>query len=357
MKSKVYFIATETAEEIESVENKLKILIKQSQLLAKKIPRNEVVAVKLHFGEEKNTGFVKPQYVKVILAAINSIPAKPFLTDSNTLYKGKRSNSKEHLQLAKEHGFSQDLMKVAVRIVDEAESDAIVEVDINEEFIKTAQIIKPIAQADALVGIAHFKGHLMTGFGGALKNIGMGAASRRGKMQQHASVSPIILKEKCSGCADCIVVCPVTAISLKKGKATIRGEKCIGCARCINACGNSSIDIPWEQGAKEISQKMAEYAKAALMNKKSKCVFFNFAIKITKECDCIACGDPAECPDLGIFVSSDPVAIDKACVDLVNKKVGRDLFRELHPKRDWSVQLLHAEKIGIGTLDYELIKV
>ncbi len=248
-------------------------------------------------------------------------------------------------------------MHVPIRIIDEALAGAVVEINLKGEFIKTAKIIAPVAGARAMVGIAHFKGHIMTGFGGALKNIGMGAASRKGKLEQHASVSPVILEEKCLSCGDCIVVCPAGAISLDTGKAVIKGEQCIGCATCINACGNSSIDVPWEQGAIEISQKMAEYAKAALMNKKGKCVFFNFAIKITKDCDCIAADDPPECPDVGIFASFDPVAIDKACVDLVNKLTGRDLFRELHPKRDWSRQLLHAEKIGIGTLDYELIKV
>jgi uncharacterized Fe-S center protein len=357
MKSKVYFIETQTHESLKNIKEKIDGLIETSKILKGTISANDSVAVKLHFGEEGNTGYVQPAYVRLIVDNIRGLKAKPFLVDSNTLYKGRRTNSKEHLQIAAEHGFSRENIGVEVVIADETKAGSIAEIALDGEFIKTAKIMRVFVEADAVVGIAHFKGHIMTGFGGALKNIGMGTASRRGKLEQHASISPIVIAKKCIGCSECIKQCPVDAITLENEKAQILGVSCIGCAGCIAVCPESAIDVAWKQGAASISQKMAEYAKAALMNKKGKGAYINFAIKITKECDCLAKDDPRVVDDIGLFASVDPVAVDKACVDAVNRKAGKELFMELHPERDWRQQLLHAEKIGLGTLDYELIKV
>lgn len=357
MKSKVYFIKTDTNEPSGSIEHKISKLITESKVLSSAVSAKDRVAVKMHFGEEGNTGYIRGEYVKVIIQALKNLKAQPFLVDSNTLYKGKRATSLEHLQLAKEHGFSQASMGVAVVIPDETKDNCVVDVPLNGQFIKTAKIIRPIVEADALLGLAHFKGHIMTGFGGALKNFGMGAASRRGKLEQHSSVSPLVIIDECIGCGICVDNCPVQAIILKEKKAQINNSICIGCATCIAVCPQAAIDVPWEHGASTIAQKMAEYAQAALAKRKGKCAFLNFIIKVTKECDCLAKDDPREVDDVGIAASVDPVALDKACVDLVNQKAGKDLFKELHLSRSWMTQLIHAQKIGLGTLDYELIKV
>ena len=231
------------------------------------------------------------------------------------------------------------------------------EVKINEKFIRSAMVAKLFLEVDAIIAISHFKGHMMTGFGGALKNIGMGCASRQGKLQQHSDVSPRSSSKNCTGCAECLKDCPVEAITMVNKKSVVDSSKCIGCAACIAKCKFEAMDVEWESGAGNIQEKMVEYAKAALLGKEKKRGFINFAIKITKECDCLAKDDPRISPDIGILVSNDPVSIDKASLDLVIRACGKDIFKEAHPLRDGFRQLGHASDIGLGSLDYELIEI
>jgi uncharacterized Fe-S center protein len=197
----------------------------------------------------------------------------------------------------------------------------------------------------------------MAGFAGALKNLGMGCASRDGKLAQHSDVSPFVREKICVGCGECEKACPAKAIVIANKKSCIDSGKCIGCASCIAACVYHAIDVKWEQGGDKIQQKMVEYAKAALTGKKTKCAFLNFALKITKECDCIAKDDPRIAPDIGILASLDPVSIDKASLDLVVKACGKDVFRQVHPDRDGMRQLKYASGLGLGNLEYELIEL
>ena len=194
----------------------------------------------------------------------------------------------------------------------------------------------------------------MTGFGGALKNIGMGCATREGKLFQHSDLAPIVVIKKCTGCKACMAVCPVGAIKMVNDMAVVDSSKCIGCASCIAACKFNAVDLNWEAGGMFIQEKMVEYAKAVLADKKEKTIFFNFMIKITKECDCLAKDDPRVVPDIGILASADPVAIDQASFDLVTAKAGADVLKELHPHRDSRKQLAWAQKIGLGSLEYDL---
>ncbi|MEI6831410.1 MAG: DUF362 domain-containing protein [Candidatus Omnitrophota bacterium] len=356
MKSKVYLVRLENFAQTQVVADKLKHLLEESRVLDF-IQPNFKVAVKMHFGEEGNTGFVKPEYLRVVSDAISSKGAVVSIADTNTLYRGRRTNSIEHLALAREHGFTRGALSAKVIVPDDSKKENTVEVQINQKFIKTAKLVRFFVDSDAILGVSHFKGHIMTGFGGALKNLGMGCAARVGKLQQHSDISPIVYQQKCTGCQECEKVCPVKAIAINNNKSVIDSAKCIGCATCIAVCPVLAIDVPWGLGAETIQEKMIEYTSAVMKNKKDKVGFLNFAIKITKECDCLAKDDPRVAPDIGILASTDPVSIDQASLDLVNLACGKDIFKELHPERDGSKQLKYAQKLGLGNLDYELIEL
>ncbi|MEI6631288.1 MAG: DUF362 domain-containing protein [bacterium] len=356
MKSKVYFIAVSEQDQPRALELKLLRLLSKSNIL-NCIGQKDNVALKMHFGEEGNTGYVHPSYLRIICDAIKKRGALPFLTDTNTLYRGRRLNSKEHLKLAHEHGFTADAVGAEVVIPDETKKENVAELEINQRFIRKAKVLKIFLEADAIVGVAHFKGHIMTGFGGALKNLGMGCAAREGKLAQHSDISPVVILKNCTGCGECVLVCPVKAISLVNKKSNIDNAKCIGCASCIAACNFSAIEVNWAAGGETIQEKMVEYTKTVLKGKEKKSAFINFALKITKECDCLAKDDPRISPDLGILLSADPVSIDKASLDLINKACARDIFKEAHPERDGNKQLCYAQALGLGSLEYELITV
>lgn len=356
MKSKVYFIRVENSEEMQSVKSKLARLLEESCLLDF-VQANSKVAIKMHFGEEGNTGFVKPEYLRVVCDKIFKKKAVAFISDTNTLYRGRRTNSFDHLALAREHGFTREATGAEIIVPDDNDKRNIIDVRINRKFIKIAKLARIFVDAESIVGVSHFKGHLMTGFGGALKNLGMGCAARVGKLQQHSDLSPIVHGERCTGCGECVKTCPVDAIIVENNKSVINGSKCIGCATCIAVCPCSAIDMPWASGGATISEKMIEYVFALMKNKKGKAAFLNFAIKITKECDCLAKDDPLVSPDIGILASTDPVSIDKASFDLINQACGKDIFKELHPERDGTKQLEYAQELGLGNLDYELVEL
>lgn len=360
--SKVYFISVKDGEDKISINSKLQILIDKAKPF-KDIKKDSLVALKLHFGEEENTGYVNPFYIATIVKEIKNRQAKVFLTDTNALYKGSRTNTIDHLHLAYRHGFTPEKVSAPVVIADGIKSDEDQESQVKGDYIKKAYIASAIRKSDDLVIVSHFKGHMVTGFGGAIKNLGMGCASRRGKLIQHGGVAPFVNEQKCVACGACIDVCPVDAVepfskTFKPGqKAKINPKICIGCASCIAVCPVAAVDVQWEKGISTINKKMVEYAKAAIKDKEDNCVYFNFAMKITKECDCLAKDDPKVVGDIGIFASFDPVAIDQACADKVNEAAGKDILKELHPDHDWRKQLEHAEKIKLGSCVYELVKI
>lgn len=350
MKSKVFFVRVSDGEPKESIKEKLRLLIEKSGIF-RVIKKGDAVALKMHFGEEGNAGFVNPGFVRAAVDKIKAAGADVVLIDTNTLYRGRRMKSDEHKQLAYEHGFTPEIAGAEVRIANDRADN----IRPDGKFVKIAKVSTTFSEFDSIVGIAHFKGHIMTEFGGALKNLGMGCATREGKLAQHSDISPRIIIETCTGCAACVEACPVKAIKLISKKAKIDAKICIGCASCIAACKFNSIDVDWEAGGDKIQQKMVEYTKAVMKGKKNKCAFINFATKITAECDCLAKDDPKISPDVGLFASVDPVALDKASFDMVLKKAGKDVLKEAHPKRDGLKQLKHAQELGIGNIDYDLI--
>jgi len=354
--SKVYFIRVSEADSDEAVREKLARLVEASRVLDC-AAKGDSTAVKIHFGEEGNTGHVKAMYAGIVCRKLIEKGAKPFLADTNTLYRGRRANSADHARLASEHGFTKEECGVPIVVPDDTKKENVSAVAIDGDFFKVAKVASVFMDASSIVSLAHFKGHMMTGFGGSLKNIGMGCASREGKLAQHSEVTPVVDIEKCEGCAACVKACPADAICLRGGRAAIDPAKCIGCATCIAACVRGAMDVDWESGGMKIQEKMVEYASAVLLKKKGKAAFINFATKITKECDCLAKDDPRIAPDIGIFASLDPVSADKAVYDACIDVCGRDIFRAVHPERDGSRQLKHAGKLGLGDLDYKLIEL
>ena len=364
MKSKVYFVPVGTSDNIQIVNEKIKRLLKESKVFDF-IQKKDKVCVKVHFGEKGNTGYVRPEHMRVVCDEIINKSASAFLSDANTLYRGSRLNSKDHKEIATEHGFTKEATGLDIFIPDDTKKEDLIDIPINQKYIKSAKVGRCFIEPDALVAISHFKGHILTGFGGAIKNIGMGCATREGKLAQHCDAAPVVHEDKCIGCGECEIICPTKAISIQnkkcnaqaatgRGVSVIDASKCIGCASCLAACPTMAMFIDFEAGDK-VQAKMTEYTLAVLKNKKNKTGFVNFAVRINKECDCWGSENPRIAPDVGILASSDPVSIDKASLDLVNKACGKDIFKEVHPDQDGIKQLRYAQEIDLGNLDYELI--
>ncbi len=367
-KSRVYFSDMRCSIN-ESLLAKLKRLMETSGL-GDMIPKKALVGLKLHFGEKGNTAFIRPVFVRTIVDFVREKGAMPFLTDSNTLYSGTRGDSVSHIITAVENGFAYSVVGAPIIIADGLRGNSHVLVRMDGEVIKTAYVAKEVHDCDFLLSISHFKGHELAGFGGSIKNVGMGCASRKGKLEQHSDLCPKVKEKKCIGCGTCVEHCSQSAISLKDKKAYIDPKLCIGCGECILVCPSKAVDIQWSTDIKAFLKKMVEYTKAVLNNKKGKAFYLNFLTNISPACDCYGHSDMAICQDIGFLASHDPVAIDQASADLVNsmpiplghplegnKEAQKDKFRAIYPKVDWAFQLEYAEKIGLGTRNYELIKI
>ena len=324
--------------------------------LIEQIDDKSFVAMKIHFGEKGNTGYIKPQWLMTIIRQLREKTSRVFLTDSNTLYVGKRSNSVEHLHLAWDHGFTPDIVGVPVIIADglKGADDGEVEVDLKR--VKSSRVGSVFLHSDAMVCLSHFTGHGLSGFGAAIKNLGMGCASRAGKLDQHSEVHPWVNPKHCQNCGLCFDFCPSEAIITKEGSAFIIEEKCIGCGECLVICNAGAVKFRWDSDVARVQEKMSEYAFSLKKALKGKISFLNFLLKVTKDCDCMAEDEPAVVEDIGILGSVDPVAVDQASVDLVIERSGKDILKVGYDV-DWSVQLQHGEEIGLGSRDYELIKL
>jgi len=330
----------------------------------------QFVAIKLHLGEPGNLAYLRPNYSKVVADHVKAHGGKPFLTDSNTLYVGRRKDAIEHMDAAYENGYNPFCTGCHVIIADGLKgSDEILVSVKNAEFIKTAKIGRAIMDADVLISLTHFKGHELTGFGGAIKNIGMGSGSRAGKMEMHSTGLPKISAKKCIGCGRCARNCAQDAIEISGGKAVVDGNICVGCGRCLALCPFDAIRPAISESNDVLCKKMAEYAKAVLDGRPN--FHISLVVDVSPFCDCHIENDMPVVPDIGIFASFDPVAIDQACADAVMrapvnkgsmldekiKKAGSDHFHTMHPDTNWQTTLEHCEKINIGNRKYKLIEV
>jgi uncharacterized Fe-S center protein len=368
MKSPVYFASLRAHSDQESTTAKVQKLFDRAGF-SEIIGPKDKTAIKLHFGETGNDGFISPVYVRQVVEKVRACQGMPFLTDTNTLYLGGRSNAVDHITTAILHGFDFAVAGAPVIIADGLNGRNIKKVTIQKKHFSEVSIAGDIAAADSLIVLSHFKGHIVSGFGGAIKNLAMGCAPPEGKRAQH-NARPFTIPEKCTGCASCMKVCPEKAIAVHEKKSVITQERCIGCFECMHVCPENAIDINWETEIPQFMERMVEYASGAVKGKEKKTGYMNFLIRITPDCDCFPFSDAPIVPDIGILASKDPVAIDTASFDLVNQQQGfrdsdltshhhpgEDKFRGVHAQTDGYRQVQYAEEIGMGSRAYDLIRI
>ena len=369
-KFKVYFTDFRTRLDY-SLTMKLQKLIRKAGIADIDMD-GKFVAIKMHFGELGNLAYLRPNYAKAVADVVKDLGGKPFLTDCNTLYPGSRKNALEHLDCANINGFNTITTGCQILIADglRGTDDVIVPVE-GAEYCPEAYIGRAVMDADVFISLSHFKGHEATGFGGALKNIGMGCGSRAGKMQQHNDGKPQVDPDLCRGCRRCAKECGSDAIRYESGKAVIDQDLCKGCGRCIGACAFDAISNNNENANSILGCKIAEYSKAVVAGRP--CFHISLITDVSPNCDCHSENDAPILPDLGMLASFDPVALDQACVDLCqaaepirNSQLGDNLadpnfhhhhdhFLDSNPNVSWKETLEHAEKLGIGTRSYELV--
>lgn len=366
-KSKVYFTNLRTKLN-EGLPKKLQKLIKAAGIADIDF-KNKYAAIKIHFGEPGNIAYLRPNYAAAVVDVVKELGGKAFLTDCNTLYVGGRKNALDHLDSAYRNGFSPFSTGCHVIIADglKGTDEAYVPVE-GGEYVKEAKIGQAIMDADIIISLNHFKGHECTGFGGALKNLGMGCGSRAGKMEMHSAGKPLVNQDKCIGCGSCVKICAHNGVSVTDKKAYIDHNKCVGCGRCIGVCPVDAVHAGEDETFEILNKKIAEYTWAVVHGRPS--FHINLVIDVSPYCDCHAENDLPIVPDVGMFASFDPVALDVACADAVNRQpvnpgsilaerehCHHDHFTDVTPETNWRSCVEHAEKLGIGSCDYELIEV
>ncbi len=372
-KSKVFFTDFRTVANGDGLVLKLQKLLRRAGIGEIDMD-GKFVAIKMHFGELGNLAFLRPNYARAVADVVKELGGKPFLTDCNTMYPGSRKNALEHLECAWLNGFTPYTVGCPIIIADglKGTDEAIVPVQ-GGEYVKEAKIGRAVMDADVFISLSHFKGHEDAGFGGAIKNIGMGCGSRAGKKEQHSSGKAIIHEEKCRGCRRCMKVCANNGLEFntETRKMTVNRDNCVGCGRCLGACNFDAIEFEFTDAVKMLNVRMAEYAKAVIQDRPN--FHITLVMDISPNCDCHGENDAPILPDVGMFASFDPLALDQACVDAclrnkplpnsqlsdnMNRKgfVDRgDHFTNSRPESEWKTCLSHAEKIGLGSRDYELI--
>ena len=374
-KSKVYFTNFRTQAFGDGLPTKLKKMIKKAGIGDIDMD-GKFVAIKMHFGELGNISYLRPNYAKAVADVVKELGGKPFLTDCNTMYPGSRKNALEHLECAWENGFTPLTVGCPVIIGDGLKGTDDIEVPVEGgEYVKAAKIGRAVMDADVFISLTHFKGHEMTGFGGAIKNIGMGCGSCSGKTEQHRSGTSHITAEVCRGCKRCQRECANGGLVFDEAakKMTVDTEHCVGCGRCLGACNFDAIAFNNENANEVLNCKMAEYTKAVVDGRPS--FHISLIVDVSPNCDCHGENDAPILPNLGMFASFDPLALDQACVDaclaatpLPNSQLAENMkkadfvdhhdhFRNSTPESEWRSCLDHAEKIGLGSRSYELIEV
>ncbi len=374
-KAKVYFTDFHTVAFGDGLPAKLKKLIRAAGI-GQIDMGGKFAAIKMHFGELGNISFLRPNYAKAVADVVKELGGHPFLTDCNTLYPGSRKNALEHLYCAWENGFTPLTVGCPILIGDGLKGTDDIAVPVRGgEYIQEAKIGRAIMDADVFISLTHFKGHEMTGFGGAIKNIGMGCGSRAGKKDQHNDGKPSIDPEKCRGCRRCQQECANHGLVFDEGSKKMRVDQnnCVGCGRCLGACNFDAIAFDSSAALSDLNCRMAEYTKAVVDGRP--CFHISLVVDVSPNCDCHCENDVPILPNIGMFASFDPLALDQACVDAcmaatplpgsqLAKNMEKSDFVDHHdhftnstPESEWRTCLEHAEKIGLGTREYDLITV
>lgn len=362
--SKVYFTTFHTTLE-ENIQQKLSRLLLTAGMDQIDF-RNRYVAIKMHFGEPGNLAYLRPNYAKTVADLVRQLGGKPFLTDCNTLYVGGRKNALDHIESAYVNGFTPYTTGCHVIIADGLKGSDDVAVPVDGEYVKNARIGRALMDADIVISLTHFKGHEATGIGGTIKNLGMGGGSRAGKKEMHADGKPAVNAEKCIGCGACRKICAHDAPTIENRKMHIDTNKCVGCGRCIAVCPMDAIEGVYDPNGHLLNCKMAEYAKAVVQGRPS--FHISLAMDISPNCDCHTENDVPVIPNVGMFASFDPVALDEACAEMCSRMPRNpnaafedassdDLFHAVHTVTHWQDQTEHGEKIGLGSREYELIEI
>ena len=354
--AKVFFVPVKTGESISSIAGKTNHIMERANVTSV-IEENTLVAVKQHFGEKGNENYIKPLITKRVVDLIKGSNAWPLLVETNTLYKGERSDSYHHLMIVHNHGFSIENVGAPIVVMDGVHGQNQRPVAIPGKHFREVNLVSDLPFFNSMFIVSHVKGHMLSAMGGAIKNLAMGFASRAGKLAQHNDFKPVVNHNKCTLCQVCTNYCPEEAIKRGNDRIEVNNEKCIGCGECYAACQFDAISFKWEEADRKFNEKMAEHAFGAVINHHGKVAYLNFMIDIAKQCDCWSDDNPVICDNVGIFASYDPVAIDQACLDVGTEKLGKDVFQEMWPELDATFQLEHGETIGMGTRNYTLIEI
>jgi uncharacterized Fe-S center protein len=356
LKTRIYFTPALREEPVKETQRKIRTLLDAAGL-ASRIRANDRVAVKLHFGELKNDTSIPPEYVRPVVEAVRAGSGQPFLTDTCVLYKSVRDNAVSHLRFAADRGFTLGKTGAPVIIADGLNGSDEKTVPIPGRIFKEVSVAAAARDADSLIVLSHVTGHLAAGLGGAIKNLGMGFASRKGKLRQHAVLKPEVLDKNCTGCGACAENCPADAIALSGGKAAIDPETCIGCGECITVCRFDAITHDWNRDSADLQQRMAEHALGVVIGRQDRAIYVNFILSVTKDCDCMSFKQKPILPDIGIAAGTDPVALDAASLDLILERSGKELTDLSYPGFDGRAQIRHGADIGLGSMEYERIEI
>jgi hypothetical protein len=354
MASKVFFARTgdnPSPQELASAAGKVFVAARAGD----RIEPGEYVAIKVHVGDVNNTTALPPQVAAALVSLVKDRKALPFITETATLYRGERENAVKHIMHAVSRGFSIESVGAPFIMADGLAGDSEIEVEIDGELNRSVLIAREARMADFLLVVSHMTGHIATGFGCTLKNLGMGLASRKGKLRQHSSMSPEIIEDKCVFCQKCMEWCPVNAITGRREIAFIDREKCVGCGQCLAVCRFGAVKFNWGRESGQIQKDIAEHALGAVKGKKA--FYVNVLVGMTSDCDCFTVDQKKIIPDVGVLGSYDPVAIDHASIDLTRQPDGRNLAGMSYPALDELAQLAHGEKIGLGSREYMLEEI
>ena len=354
MKENVFLVPVRTPAEESSAAERLRDCI-SSRGLFEFIADRDLVALKTHFGEGKKTGHVRPHYLKMLGELVRERKGSPFLTETQTLYKGNRTDAVSHLNHAHAQGYGHEHTGMPIVMADGLYGDEEAEVEVPGRIYTSVKLAAQVVKASALVVVSHFTGHLAAGFGSALKNMGMGCSSRRGKMIQHSTAKPRIKSKACTLCGMCVEWCPAGAVTLQEKSALIDSSICIGCGQCLAVCRFDAVAYNWGATYEDLQKKVVEHAWGVARGKQGKMICINFLTRISKDCDCMDVYEPVA-PDIGIILSRDPVAADAASLDLVEKRIGKK-FSEAAYSIPYRFQIDYAREIGFGSTEYDLVTV